>query len=99
MIDIENDPRKELKDGKSLPLLEVKDWKELEKPLSQAVYKNSVGRPKKLESQKCKWNDRIKCEVCAVEFLRSNRTEHNRTKIHLAYSKMHKKMKQFLLKE
>jgi len=63
-------------------------------PLGKAFYKSS-GRPKKTE--KAKWNDRIKCEICGTEFIRSNRSAHNKTKAHKIYSDMNQKLKKMLL--
>lgn len=43
--------------------------------------------------------DRIKCYDCGVEFQRSNACTHFKTKVHLAYAKINKNMKEFILRD
>lgn len=43
------------------------------------------GRPKKEESDKAKWNDKILCEICGEKYLRSNQTRHKKSKIHISH--------------
>lgn len=59
------------------------------------VEKRGRGRPR-LKSP-AKWSDRIKCDVCGKDFIRSRRCAHNKTKIHLAFEKMNKKLRKILL--
>lgn len=89
--------REKLKEGKALPLYEVEELKEVQRPLSKAIYKNAVGRPKK--DDKAKWTDRVQCDICNVTFVRSNRSNHCKTKLHKAYNGMNGKIKKLLLNE
>lgn len=89
-----NDLQEEIKEGKQLTQLSPEALSYVTKPIGKAFF-NHKGRPKK--DDKAKWNDRIKCEICGVEFTRSNRTAHNKTKTHKIYSEMNQKLKKILL--
>lgn len=49
------------------------------------------------KGKKCNWYDRVKCEVCGGEFIRSARSQHKKTKLHLAYFNLNDKLKNILL--
>lgn len=87
-----NDYYKNLRSGKSIPLLNINDIKNLDKPIGKAIYKNQVGRPRKNEDEKAKYNDRIICDICGEKFTRSHRSRHNQNKVHQAYANIHNKL-------
>ena len=68
----------------------------IQKPIDQALYK-SQGRPKKIEKNKAKWNDKIKCDRCGKIFIRSSRTAHYKTQYHKIFDKMNNKLQNILL--
>lgn len=88
-----------LKEGKALTSYSNEELKYLQKPIGKGIYKSTIGRPRKKEEEKCKPNDRIVCDICNGEFIRSHRWDHNKTKIHQAYLKMNNKIKKLLLDE
>jgi hypothetical protein len=45
------------------------------------------GRPKKLEEDKAKPNDKVKCDICGKVFSRSIRSVHNKSQVHQAHLK------------
>lgn len=92
-----SDYYKNLRSGRSIPLLSINDIKKLENPIGKAIYKNQIGRPRKKEEEKAKPNDRLICDVCGEKFIRSHRTRHNQNKVHQAYAKMNKKISKVLL--
>jgi hypothetical protein len=96
---MEVDMYKNLKNRRSIPLLDPKDIKNLQKPLGKAIYKNSqkFGRPRKNEEDKARPNDRIICNICGEIFTRNNRNRHKDTKIHKAYENMNNKLYKLLL--
>lgn len=49
------------------------------------------GRPRMNEIDKAKPYDRIRCDICDVEFVRSNRSKHNSSKYHKLCEKMDEK--------
>lgn len=93
--------RKKLSEKKSLPLYEPEELKYLDKPLGKAAYlgrKTSINDDeRKRKGIKANWWDRIECNICGVEFTRSARSKHNRTKQHQIYKKIDKKMRKVLL--
>jgi len=70
----------------------------IQKPIGKAIYK-SKERPKKSEENKAKWNDKVKCDRCGKEFIRSSRTTHNKTQYHKIFDKMNNKLQDFLLQK
>lgn len=83
---------KNLRSGKSIPLLSIKDIRNLDKPVGKAIYRNKIGRPKMKEEDKAKPGDRLVCDVCGEKFIRSHRTRHNQNKVHQAYANIHNKL-------
>lgn len=43
------------------------------------------------------WSDRIKCNVCGIEYIRSNQSAHKRTRVHQAYQDMNDRVRDLLL--
>lgn len=86
-----------LKSGVSIPLLDSEDLIYLQKPIGRALYKNTLGRPRKREEDKAKPGDIIICDVCGNKFIRSHRSSHKKTKVHQAYENMNRKLIKMLL--
>lgn len=90
------DIQKSLKEQKGLALYDIDELKYVQKPIGKALYtKKKIGRPKK--DNPSQWSDKIKCDVCGNEFIRSNRSNHNKTKQHQLYLKMNDKIKKLLV--
>ncbi len=70
------------------------ELKYVQKPLGKAIYK---GRLKKSDDDKAHWSNKIKCNICNKEFIRSSRTAHNLTNFHKLYMKMNEKLKKILI--
>ena len=89
-----------LNEGNGLSTYEVDELKYLDtSPIGKAIYQNKKGRPKVPEELKAKSSDRIKCEDCGKEYIRSNSTNHKKTKHHIIHDKMNKKLKKMMLDE
>jgi hypothetical protein len=43
---------------------------------------SKIGRPRKSEEEKAKWDDQLECAACGGTYLRANQTRHKKTKIH-----------------
>ena len=41
-----------------------------------------MGRPKTREEDKCKPNDKLNCEICGMDYSRSNKSKHIQSKFH-----------------
>lgn len=89
--------KNKLKEAKSIPLMEEEELKYLQKPIGKAIYKRSVGRPRKPDDEKARPGDRVVCEICGGNFKRSHRSSHNKTKIHMVYENMNKKLMNLLV--
>lgn len=78
------------------PVLDFEDdtIRYMQKPIGKAIYR---GRPKMTEEERGKPSDRITCEICGQEFVRSNRSHHNKNQRHQLYSKVNKKMAKLVL--
>jgi hypothetical protein len=94
-----------LKEGKGLGLYDKDELEYITKPMGSAIYVSTikskdskVGRKKIKESKKAKPTDRIKCDICPGEYSRSSSTNHKRTKIHQAFLKINKNLKEIIVK-
>jgi hypothetical protein len=88
----------EIKEGKNLALCDNNTIKYIQKsPIGKAIYKTKVGRRTKSEEEKAKPTDRIKCHICGTEFVRWNRSQHMKTKVCQAYSKMNTKIQKLMI--
>ena len=58
-----------------------------------------AGRPRVSDENKAKPKDKMKCKICNGTYLRSNKTHHNKTKIHKIYENMHLNLKQIIIDE
>lgn len=71
------------------------ELKEIDKPFQRARYLKSIGTSKKVKAH---YGDLILCEYCGKTYKRANRSHHNKTQVHLAYSNMNDKIRDLLLK-
>lgn len=85
--------KKQLK-SQSLTLVDDEALKYSLKPVGKAIITNPLIEETK---EKTKWSDRVVCNICGVEFTRSARSNHNKTKMHNLHLSMHHKMKKLLL--
>jgi hypothetical protein len=86
--------KKQLK-NQSLTLVDDEALKYSLKPVGKAIItKEPISEKQK---EKTKWSDRVVCNICGVEFTRSARSNHNKTKMHNLHLSMHHKMKKLLL--
>src|ERR1700677_1702569 len=84
-----------IKENKGLSQYTSEELKYVQKPLGKAIYK--CRRPKKEDSEKCHWSDKVKCDTCGKTFMRSARTAHNNTNFHKIHIKMNDKLKKLLI--
>lgn len=80
-----------LKKCKSLPLLDENEIKYIQNPIGKAIIKKS------LDINKKHYSDKLICDICGGSFTRSHKSAHNKTKLHLAYDNMNKKLMKVLL--
>jgi hypothetical protein len=66
------------------------------KPIGKALSRGR-GRPPMPEEEKAKPSDRIICELCHKEFIRSNRSSHNKSERHKLYAKVNQKLMKVML--
>lgn len=88
--------QKNINDSKAIALYDDETLKYVQTHTGKAIY-NKIGRPKKNETEKAKWSDKIICDVCGKTFIRSARSSHKKTKYHNFYSKMNAKLKKLLV--
>jgi len=87
--------QEKLKSGTAVTNLSNDEIKYAMTPIGKSIYKNSIGRPR-VENKK-KWNDRIVCDICGTEVLRSNQSSHKKSEKHLIYVNMNKKLRDILI--
>ena len=68
--------------------------KYIQKPIGKALQR---GRPRKPEEEKGKPSDRIVCKLCHREFVRSNRSHHDKTERHKLYARVNQKLAKLVL--
>ena len=88
--------RENLESGLSMPFLELREIKATKRPIERAIYKKSL-EDNEIEAKKKQWSDRIKCHICGVEYTRHSQSRHRKTRKHLIYMDMHKKMMKLTL--
>lgn len=86
--------QEKIKNNKSLAFYEKNELKYVQKPLGKAIYKNNNNTKKNIN---CDPNDKIECPICKIIFSRSNRSKHNKTKIHQVYEKINIKLRDFII--
>lgn len=99
-IIMDNDIKKihdEIKSDKSITQYDNETIKYLVKPIGKAMLKNK-GRPIKDEKDKCNYKDKILCDICGKEYVRSNSTNHKKTNYHKIHLELNKKLINILLK-
>jgi len=84
------------------PVLELDkdEFKYTQTPIGGPLYKHNVkkgGRPRVEDDKKKKPTDKIKCEVCGKEYIRSGATKHKRTVFHLERLRINKKLLDLLV--
>ena len=83
----------------NIPLFNKDQLQNMFNPIQKATILHSgVGRPKKNDDEKLKPTDKVICDICGGQFIRSNRTNHKKTKVCQAYFGMNEKLKNALLK-
>lgn len=58
-----------------------------------------VGRPRKNENEKAKPYDRIICDICNKEFVRSHRSDHKKTNYHKMYADINENIKGIVINQ
>lgn len=91
------DIQSKIKNDKNILFYDRETLDYVTKPIGKTLYKSKVGRPKKSEETKAKPNDRILCPICKEEFVRSNRTNHNKTKIHKKMEQANTNLRKLLM--
>jgi hypothetical protein len=81
----------------SKPILELskEEFNYSQKPIGKALYKHSVGRPRK--EIKCDPKDRIKCSICGKIYTRCASYQHKKTQHHKTHMKINEKLKVLLI--
>lgn len=78
-----------LKNKKSLPLLNKEELKEIQKPINKSIYKNNNNLN---VIKKNNPSDILECEICGNKYRRAHKSAHKKTKLHIAYDNMNKKL-------
>jgi hypothetical protein len=92
-----------LKQAEEVINYDVDELEYLTKPIGKAIYeKNSdIKNTRHNRNYKAKkiWDshERVKCDLCGVEYRRSNKSYHEKSKNHLVYKKINDKFKQLIL--
>lgn len=93
--------QKEIGSGKELSQFDHDELKYVQKPLGKAIYKSSLenrrGRPR--VEHKAHWSDKVVCDICGAETLRSNQSSHKKRQKHLIYVKINKKLRDALIED
>jgi hypothetical protein len=88
-----------IREGNPINSYEVDELKYMQTPIGKEIYKNSenkkLGRPK--VTDKAHWSDKVRCEYCNIEILRSNQSSHKKTKKHQLQLKINKKLRDLLV--
>lgn len=91
------DIQQEVAKGKPVYKLTKEEFDYTQKPVGKAIYKHSVGRPKKDADEKTSPKDRVECDICGKTYVRSSSTNHKRTQFHQAHVKINKKLQKLLI--
>lgn len=89
-----NRAKKQIQDEQYLLNYDDDTLRYVQKPIGRALHR---GRPKMAEEDKGTSSDRIKCDLCGKEYVRSNRSHHKKTKQHQLYDKINKKLAKLVL--
>ena len=92
-----------LKQANEIINYDIDELDYLTKPIGKAIYEKNedIKKEKHDRNYKAKkvWNshERIKCDLCGIEYRRSNKSYHEKSKNHLVYKKINDKFKQLIL--
>ena len=91
-----------LKLGKEPTNYNSTEYNYIRKPIGNALYRGALDYESiknDIEARKTPWDpkQKIKCTICGNIINRSNRSIHEKSKIHTAFLQINTKMKQFLL--
>lgn len=87
-----NNIQDKIKYDKNICQYSVDEMRYVQRPIGKALY---VGRP--ATGSTAFPTDRIKCDICGKEFFRSGRANHKKTKYHLLYEGLNKKLTKILI--
>jgi len=96
MNDIKNIQNR-LKEGKAITNYDVNEIKYMMKPIGGAIYEQSKDKDINKNKDTKKWNDILTCDICNKTYTRSNKSQHNKSIIHIEYSKINKKLRDILI--
>jgi hypothetical protein len=102
MNDIKNIQNR-LKEGKAITNYDVNEIKYMMRPIGNAIYEQSkdIDKDKNKDidknKNKKKWDDILICDICNKNYTRSNKSQHNKSVIHIEYSKINKKLRDILI--
>lgn len=85
-----------LSEGNGLALCDIDELKYVQKPIGKGIYEFALDNKSK-NKQKANWNDKVKCKVCGSITLRSNQSEHKKSKKHLLYENINGKLRELLI--
>lgn len=98
-----NNIQTQLKTGKGITLLTNEEIEYMQTPIGNALYKNYAERPDKnyiiRPNKNAHWSDVMQCVVCPGTYKRSHKSNHEKTKVHLAYAHMNKKLVKLLIQD
>lgn len=79
-------------ENKEIINMSLDELKEVQRPVGKAIYINKEVHIKR-------WQQKIKCEICGQEYMYSNKSNHDKTKIHKILKKANDNMRKLILNE
>lgn len=95
-----DDIKKRLRNGPEIINCDVDELKYIKKPVGKSIYKYAIEEKQQRKLRRNKAyipGERITCDLCGVEYTRSNKCFHERTKYHITYKIVNDKLKQLIL--
>jgi hypothetical protein len=96
--------KKSMKVIKGLGNQDEEVWDYVKKPIGKAYYlhhnnniKDEEVHEKVKDKDKIHWSDKLKCKICGRDYVRSNISNHKKTKYHLAYENINDKVQKFII--
>ena len=88
--------KKKLGDAPDIINCELDELEYIKKPVGKSIYQRASEEKK---TRKKKWNgkERLVCDLCGGEFVRSHKSDHEKTKYHITYKIVNDKFKQLML--
>lgn len=84
--------------GKAIYKKACEEQEEKEKKeLQEIEEEKQIKKDNRIKKKRADPNDKIKCELCGVEYTRCNRSRHEKTRIHKLYKDVNDKFKNLLL--